>query len=288
MMNFSINILDTGDNFILAHTHKNHEYNEKNHNGYHDGIKLYSLMDITINEINTDLSLKQDEVDFISQNIGRIISYDDSTTNKINIPQKLKEDIQTAVKCYKNKKFWENLQFNNEKSSVEKKLYSRDALTCARLLPTGDKFQDLFGTNKDTKDEYNIIAPLIKNNNSDFTLIVYNEIYNITIVSNSNQIGSPNDILEVFPEFKIVAIYCNKSLNDDAKENLNKFFNLISFPSVEEAKKKNESFKNLYNIIPQSDDDNIFDVFNIKNNEKTKLKDFWIGIIHYLLIKISE
>ena len=292
-MSFSINILDTGDNYILAQK-------TNFHTGYHDGIKLYSLMDITINEINTDISLNnQDEIDFILQNIGRIISYnisdDDSTIkqespNKINIPQKLKEDIQTAVKFYKIKNFWENLQFNNQESSKydEKMLYSRDVLTYASLLPTGDKFQNLFGTSKDkdSTDDYNIITPPIKNINSNFTLIIFNDIYNITIVSNSDQIGCPNDILKVFPEFKIIAIYFNKSLKDDDKENLNKFFNKISFPSIEEAKKKNESFKNLYNITPQSDDDNIssnildFDIKN-NNNEKNKVKRFldW----HYTL-----
>ena len=300
-MSFSINILDTGDNYILAQK-------TNVHTGYQDGIKLYSLMDITINEINTDISLNnQDEVDFILQSIGRIISYnisDDESQNstfknetpsdEINtplvslappdkiIPQKLKEDIQTAAKFYKIKNFWENLQFNNQKSSK----YD-DILTYASLLPNEYKFQSLFGTNRDknSTDDYNIITPPIQNINSSFTLIIFNDIYNITIVSNSDQIGCPNDILKVFPEFKIIAIYFNKSLKDDDKENLNKFFNKISFPSIEEAKKKNESFKNLYNIIPQSDDDNIssniLDFIKDNNNEKNKVKRFldW----HYTL-----
>jgi len=271
-MPFFINILDTGDNYILA------PKNSLN-NGYNEGINLYSLIDITINEIITEIAIPNQEIiDFILDNIGRVLSYNisDFTENeeeKIDIPQKLKNDIQITVEFYKIKSFWENLQLNPKK--IQKKydenmLYSRDSLTVQSLLPLQppNKILDI------QFDEHKIITPSISMFNEQLIWVMFNDLYNIAVVVDSDQISDPNNLIKVFPEFKIAVTYSKSELNDEEKTSLIKFFNKISFSDIDEVKKKNDAFKNLYNITLHCDKGHI-NKDNFKHSEeKRKVKQF--------------
>lgn len=280
-----ISIIDTGDNYIIT------QINDVS--GYEGGIKLYSSMDISINEIITDIVVSNNDVyDFIVNNIGRVLSYNIYDTydpeSKIDIPSKLKNDIIIASDFYKIKSFWENLQYPQKNISKydDNMLYNIDSINSRRLT-----YEDLLPIeNKDIRSLpplLNIdtfmcnyirtppIIPLCDDN----IYIMFNSLYNIAIVIDSSEDKiNVKSVIKTFPEFNIIITYSSTDLIKPNIDNLKTFFHKISFSNIDEIKKKNDAFINLYNIS-SNDELNIENI--TKNNEKKRIKNFieW----HYTL-----
>jgi hypothetical protein len=279
-----ISIIDTGDNYIIT------QINDVS--GYEGGIKLYSSMDISINEIITDIVVSNNDVyDFIVNNIGRVLSYNIDDTydpeSKIDIPSKLKNDIIIAADFYKIKKFWENLQYPQKNISKydDNMLYNIDSINSRRLtyedlLPIENKDLRLPPLlNIDTFMCNYITTPPIIPLCDDNIYIMFNSLYNIAIVIDSSEDKiNVKSVIKTFPEFNIIITYSPTDLIKPNIDNLKTFFHKISFSNIDEIKKKNDAFINLYNIS-SNDELNIANI--TKNNEKKRIKNFieW----HYTL-----
>jgi hypothetical protein len=258
-MSYKINILDTGDNYILA---------QKNGIWYDEAIKLYEILDISITEIDTGRSVPPDIADFVYQSIGRVISNNvyEGTYAVIDLLEKLKKDIDNVVEFAKVKWFWENLQFPPKPKKVDETIYDNIAyknqqpLTVEQLLPK-DKFADVIG-----------LYPRQDLTTNDVQVyVIFNNIYNLGIVVDNATIKHINKVTQNFPEFQLVMEYSSQSEDDNIRKHVVQLFHKVSFDSFDDIKKKIDAFKSLYDV-PVNTEGN-------KNHvpvEKMRVKQFFL------------
>jgi hypothetical protein len=236
-----IQILDTGDNYILALKNEYYQY----------GLQFYEQMDVTVSEIETDITVTEEVYEFVVTNMGRVLAYgfaDTDASIRMNIPDKLIEDLKKTIDFYKVKRFWDNIQFPpkakvkyDEKMYLDKFASKNENAILSSIMPQETKMCDLY--------------------------VLYNMIYNLVLV-----VDFPLNIAEFvkyFPEF-VIAIETNSGGIGENIEAFRKLFNQKSFGSLDEIKKKYVAFENLYNIQSVSE-----------KSEKQKVKHFldWNYII---------
>lgn len=219
MYETKINILDTGDNYILAPKNDYYKY----------ALDFYEQLDITITEIETDINVTEEILEFIICNIGRVLAYGFSDTDasiRMDIPDKLIEDIKKTIDFYKVKRFWENIQFP-PKAKVK---YDENMYLDNLAVIHGDA---------------NSTANLVKDTNLCDLYILYNSIYNLTlVVSSSIDIHS---LIKYFPDFSIAIETTSRCIGENM-EALKNIFNQKSFKSLHEIRQKFKAFENLYNV----------------------------------------
>ncbi len=270
----SLNILDTGDNYILA----------MNNDNYNDAVKLYELLDITVNTIPTNLNVSKDTCEFIYNSIGKVVSYGFVDNNNTDILAKLLGDIQKTVEYYKIKDFWSGLQYPSKQlkydeskmlPSTENSLISSSdynsainnakPLTYDKLLP--DDFKSEFKNNQineniinELSSKMNVVSSL-----ASYLHVFYNTIYNISLVVDDSFINNTTKLSNDFPEFIIV-----KSINtitSECKDHFIKLFNKVSYSNISDLRSRIDAFLKLYDI-PQA-------TVNSENHgEKKRVKEF--------------
>lgn len=283
-MSYPLIILDLGDNYIL--TTKNVSYN--------DAIYLYKHMEISINEITTNIFMNQDIMEFVYELIGHVISYgfsDNDANILIDIPEKLKKDIQKIIEFYKIKSFWENMQFPAKpKIRYNEDLYSNrttekyaliDSDALKIMTPLSNTESKVF------RDIYN------GNINSDnrCMYIIYNNIYNISLVVDSNDLQSSiYEIQKLFPEFCLVL-----KIDSLDQRLVSLFFHKKSFDKIEDIHEKYKAFNNLYNITKDNTEkQRVKDLFDksyiVSNNidKRMKANDLYKEVINYMGISYED
>lgn len=214
----NIIILDTGDNYIIA----------PKTNCLQLVVDLYSLIDISINVLETDYKYNADIMQFIYDNIGRIISYGFSDTDgstRLDIPTKLVQDIGTAVEFFKIKRFWNGI------SQYQETIETRNNIN---MIPN-----DQTQTYSMFDEQSMIISPLL---NTPGHYIIYNKIYNIALV----QFLPDKQCLSAHNEFIII-----KMIDVQHIDAVKQHFHKISFETEIHVHDKLSAFNNLYNISSQ-------------------------------------
>lgn len=236
----TIVILDTGDNYIISQKSL-----------FNIVKNIYSMIDISINEIETNITITQDKLEYIYMMIGRIISYGFSDTDantRIDIPGKLKEDIVKVLEFMKVKSFWENMQFPPK----PKKNYTISLLD---LVDTSRWGASKWG-DKPFGPEDKIDTPPNNYKKDPEVYVLFNTIYNISLVVSDEDINNDiNVFTSAFKEFVLI-----DKFTIDNTENIYKHFHKVSF-NLSEITKKMQAFKELFS-------------YQDSNNEKNKVKQF--------------
>lgn len=282
----SLNILDTGDNYILA----------LNNDSYNDAIKLYELLDITVNTIPTNLNISKDIVQFVYSSIGKIISYGFSDNNN-DILSKLIIDIQKTVDYYKIKDYWYKFQYPQKDdnslfydSSCQS---NQDPLTIEKLLPNNIKQEILPNINLKTDSSADDISSNIH--------VLYNTIYNISLVIDDTFIKDISNLSNNFSEFLLAKTIYKNNINQSVKDNLYKLFHKVSFNNISDLTTKIDAFYKLYDI-PQNIDIEKINIEKIKVkhfldwnytistdiDKKMKANDLYKEVINFLCISIDD
>jgi hypothetical protein len=264
-----MNILDTGDNYILA---------VENH-CYKDALFLYSLLDVSINEIKTGVFVNQDTAKFIFQSIGKIIAYGFADTDaniRIDIPSKLIDDIKKTIEFSKVKSFWENVQYPPKPKVKYDEQMCYSSFSC--------KFADV-------NSNEHINTPPNKPEPKSSIYVFFNNIYNLTLVVNSQDLLSvPSDIPANFQDFSLVKEFL-PSMSADTRKAFDNIFHKKSFQSVYEIEEKIKAFENLYNIsnvkTEKAKVKEYFDTYYLISNEvekRIKANDLYKEVINNLCI----
>ena len=266
-------ILDTGDNYILALKDKNYE----------TALALYTMMDITVNQIETGYKLNDETAQFIFLSIGRIISYGFNDTDgsiRMDIPMKLIEDIGKTIGFYKTKRFWSGIASKEKDLMLIKNEDIRGPPVMSGFDNIYNKLNDLI--------EYHIDTPKQSELSKLNTYVVYNTIYNISLV-----IQCDVTLEKSFPEFQV-----SLQMPNTNTEPFMKHFHKVSFGSREEILTKYEAFKTLYNIGKDKSIENEKDKlqrllessYDISDNpdQRMKANDLYKDLINFLIIPYNE
>ena len=257
-----------------------------------DMLKLYTEMDITINEIPTEVKVNQETVDFIYQSIGRVISYgfsDTDATIRINIPDKLITDIRKTIDYFKVKNFWENMQFPAKpKKKYDETLYS----------DTG-YFKMANPASEESMSFPSVVPTTIngKIHTTDETYIMYNTIYNLAlVVDKKNMTVSIDDFIETYPEFTCIVKSDEIAHSpDEIKTAFKLVFHKKSFETQEDVLEKFNAFKSLYNISNDKSEKQrvqkyISSTYIISTDfdKRMKANDIYKELINYMCIPYEE
>lgn len=233
-------ILDTGDNYIISQKSL-----------FNIVKKIYAMIDISINEIETNITITQDKLDYIYMMIGRVISYgfsDTDASTRIDIPGKLKEDIIKVLDFMKVKSFWENMQFPPK----PKKTYN---ISLIDLVDTS-KWRSSNWDDKPFGPEDKIYTPPNNYKKDPEIYVLFNTIYNISLVVSDEDINNDiNVFTAAFKEFVLVDRFTTENT-----DNIYKHFHKVSF-KFPEITKKMQAFKELFS-------------YQDSNTEKIKVKQF--------------
>ncbi len=275
----SLNILDTGDNYILAY----------NNYLYNDAVKLYELMDISVNTIPTNLNISKDTIDFIFSSIGRVISYGFMDNN--DLLSKLLIDIQKTSEYYKIKEFWEGLQY-----PCQKKKYNNESDL------SYDSYAILKQESKIDENMKIVLNNISKDYNNSFksnVYIVYNTIYNISLVIDETVTKNIDQLNKFFPEFILVKTI-NDTLITNSKDKLLQLFHKVSFNTLTDVTNKIDAFYKLYDIPIDINSKDIKEKKRVKDfldwnyvlstdvDKKMKANDLYKEVINHLCISIDD
>jgi hypothetical protein len=278
----NIIILDTGAEYIIANDNKHID----------TAVKLYESMEVTIYQKKLDVLATKDEMQFIYDNIGRIIP--SLFAHQIDIPKKIEEDVSMALTFYKSKTFWKNLEGNlalpSEQSYapipalLDLRLHPHPhpaPLQAEDLLPSKDKINErLYGSSILHADLFNIKK-----------YILYNNIYGLSVVA---QLECPGSFCAAFPEFIVVM---NIDPCDNIDEPIKRHFDKVSYSSIEDIKSTCEAFKKLYGLGStknESEKDNVkrfidtnFDISN-DLDKKMKANEMYKELINHMCISYEK
>lgn len=245
----NIIILDTGDNYILTQKTKNLDL----------VIELYNMFDISTNIIETQYYVNSDIMQFIYEQIGRIISYgfaDTDASTRIDIPAKLITDIDSVIEFYKIKKFWKGVT-----QDIYQTINNQSLSSSTNINPNSNvEGKSIINNYAPIEDVSKILYPV---DNTNGIYIIYNKIYNSSLVYNLPDKYS----LKEFPEFEIIEKIDNKYL-DLVKQHFHK----VSYEKQDDIKTKLAGFKSLYNIYSSS-----------TKTEKDRVKEFLDA--HFIISK---
>lgn len=255
------------------------------------------MMDITVNQIETGYKIQDATAQFIYSSIGRIFSYgfNDTdgniradklvktigsiTSDVIDIPSKLVEDIGKTIGFYKIKMFWANIV------SKDKPVFVEAQVNKTEDVPGFDKMyshmSDLTYYHINTPSESELITM--------GKCVIYNTIYNISLV------GQCDLTLEKsFPEFKLslhMPVGCDV-------EQFTKHFHKVSFESKEDILKKYEAFKTLYDIGKCDDIESEKEklhrfmesgyIISDNPDQRMKANDLYKDLINFVVVPFSD
>lgn len=227
-MKNKVMILDTGDSYIILYDGP----------GYTDIIKLYTKMDIDIEEIETNICIESSaNMNFIHTIIGRMVSYDQKCNENIDILDTLKQDIEKINSLYSVKKFWEEKNGSSCKYNDDKYMNDKN---------------DVFSKNKSlfANELLKAVRSNIYGNDFKNTYILFHTMYNMSIIVNSDDISSDIcDITMLLPEFIVVVdSTLLHTLPDSTYKPLEYLFHKKTFDRIEEVKERYTTFEKLYGI----------------------------------------
>ena len=263
-------VLDTGDNYIISLKDSN----------YDTALKLYSMMDITINPIETGIRVYAEVAQFIFDNIGRVISYgfnDTDASVRIDVLGRLLEDIKKAIDFYKVRRFWSGVALKQKyedrsMTSLEGINSPSDSLSCGIDL---------------TNTQFHITTPREIDFQSHNKYVIYNSLYGLSMIATCHA-----SLPKSFPDFHIM--FPVASSNKQIDSAFEQHFHKISFDSKEDIMVKYEAFKQLYNIAKTREKDKVkqylYERYTISDNvdERMKANDLYKELINVMYIPYNE
>ena len=277
-----IGILDTGDNYIIC---------LKDDKTYNDAIQLYESMELEIKEISTESRATFDNLKFIHETIGRVITYglfvdaDPSrdVTNSGYITERLVRDITLAADFARTKMYWTNRQYPPKQIPLVTSVvdgYSCVNYTNSSLIEVDNKI--LF-------------------DDRSYMTIFYNTIYNLAIIKENDSKRScaytalAQDISDNFPDF-VIAIDIKNALPESVKTAFYNIFHKKSFESVAMIKNKYAAFCDLFGLGGSNDDeqDKVHQFLN-KNfimstdvDKRMKANELYKAVINHMCIDFHD
>ena len=278
---YSINILDTGDHYMIAF-----ENDIFNKGIIKRAISLYGDMDIAIELTKLGISVKSEMKEFIRSMCGRVIPYmsqriiiQEGTQGDVvegkqavgDIMAKLKVDIVKIIDFHKVKRFWANYSNYNFKLDeiaqtvqVDEKPTNTDDICegynissyCNQgnlesaftdcILPKGIDFSKTVSSRSLVlNDRIQIQKKEVSFNQEAKSYILFNTIYNIAMfLQNAEGI---EEMCEEFPEFEIAETF-HPCVDPTINSNCGTFFHKKTFATKKELLEKVSAYKNLYGL----------------------------------------
>lgn len=244
---YPLMILNTGEYYILSIRGE----------GYEDMLKLYSMLDVEITEINTEFCVSRKVAQFIYGSFGRVFPH-----STVGIPEKLCDDIKKAIDFYDIQLHW------------KPDAPAKEHITVKSLLPQGVGYREV---------------PLR-------TYIVFNKVYDMSIVVSSNEIQDIEDILKNYPEFT-----CGVESVEiaEASEQIQGAFKSVFHKKTMEGNvaihDKYKSFLDLYGIISNNTEMKCVKAYvgwlykiTPEVDKRVKANDFYQDIIKKMAVSSSE
>ena len=267
----NINILDTGDNYIIAPTFSTYEAM----------LQLYHEMDITINIIPTQLKGFDGKMGFIYETIGHIVPYE---IPSFNVPDKLIDDIAKCIDFHKVyidiKKFWAFKDIKSEDELANNEKYGK------LNYPATETLDDHYA-HIEYSTKYYDVKPQI----------IFNAMYNLAIVKLKNNDAFLDKMCIHYPEFTNVKI-SGECIPDDLINAFLQVFHKKSFKNVQEITDKFKTFKTLYNINDDVDTTNekyaakkCLDTLYIQSSsfeKRIKANDVYKDVINRMCIPFDD
>ena len=276
MSSMYIDILDTGDNYIIA----------KKGQSCDTALRLYQLMNVTVNVIETGLDVSQDEAEFIFESLGRIMSCgfnDTDGSTRIDIPAKLVGDIKSAKEFFGIRKFWAGVAHRGDADEkIAQSLRSMPHLSSEEMR-SGPL--DVFDVHIQTPKEGDLRVSK--------KYVVFNTIYNIALVVD---LSSAETFVAEFPEFVMVR-EVDFAASDKLAVALGEHFHKTSFANLAEVRKKYDAFLQLYNVTASDDgtektrvkaclDGNF--IVSTDPEKRMKANDLYKEIINFMRVPVLE
>lgn len=264
-------LLDTGDNYLLA----------PKTDACDQALRLYSDMDVTVNEIPTPFFVHDDERAFVYESMGHIIAYgfsgsDAGTSTSVDLPTRLVADVGKTLEFYRLRRFWENMQCPPS-CSVDSLTHETPCGVNNRMLATAcpegvDAILDpsvsrapfrLPTRRSQRKDDADVPVTLD-------VFVVFNTVYNVAIVlerpaasvgdASSRSASWIQALSRDFPEFHVASTGMTASAGhpgqwDNEVEQVRRLFHKKSFASAKHLEQRFRAFRDLYigNDVDMSD-----------------------------------